>query len=183
MKKLGVIIVSCFVALAIHAQAKHLKFMGIPLNGTITQFQAKLMGKGAVPDSKTNQTTPVGCRVFNGTFSGEEATIFVYYNSKTKIVYRAKAVIPGPRLEWVKDKLIYYKKLLNEKYIYGEGDDYEQEGHPAYILYVSDDEEDYLGTIALYITDAKYGADYALHLDYEDDANTDANKSKNMDDL
>lgn len=35
-----------------------------------------------------------GCRCFGGgTFSGEEAKLYVYYNAKTKIVYRAKAVI------------------------------------------------------------------------------------------
>ena len=55
MKKLSLfLLVTLFVLPAI-AQKEHLKFMGIPLNGTITQFQNKLAAKGIKVDSKLNK--------------------------------------------------------------------------------------------------------------------------------
>jgi hypothetical protein len=155
--------------------------MGIPLNGTITQFQSKLVAKGLTPYNELNKMLPVGGRAFEGTFAGEKATIHTYYNAKTKIVYRAKAVIVSSNREDIENKLKKYKNLLIEKYLFSEGEDYEQEGRPAFILYVLDDDEDYLGVISLYTTYHDY--EYALHIDYEDDTNSDSNKSKNMDDL
>lgn len=62
--------------MALYAQAQeskeHLKFMGIELNGTIADFQTKLLAKGLTisPQSKLQ---PTGIRVFDGTFSGEDA--------------------------------------------------------------------------------------------------------------
>lgn len=181
MKKYVFLLVSLFITIAIHAQAKHLKFMGIPLNGTITQFQAKLATKGIAPNNRINQQIPVGGRIFNGTFSGEKASIFVYYNTKSKIVYRAKAVIDYSDSEMVKDKLEYYKELLTRKYTNRADENFEKDGYPAYTLYIGDDEGDFLGTISLYIS--TYDYEYCLHIDYEDDINTGLNTSENMDDL
>ena len=70
-----------------------MKFMGIPLNGTINQFQTKLSTKSVTVDVATNKTIGVGCRAFKGSFSGKDAQIFVYYDESSKVVYRAKAVI------------------------------------------------------------------------------------------
>ena len=77
-----------------HAQGQeHMKFMGIPLNETINQFQTKLSAKGVTVDVAANKTIGVGCRTFKGFFSGKDAQIFVYYDENTKVVYRAKAVV------------------------------------------------------------------------------------------
>ena len=46
MKKYITLIILSLLAITIHAQTEHAKFMGIPINGTITQFQQKLQAKG-----------------------------------------------------------------------------------------------------------------------------------------
>ena len=68
---------------------KHLKYMGIPINGTITQFQAKLIAKGCVHDKLTSNSLGVGCRAFKGHFIDNKVSIFVYYDESTKIVYKS----------------------------------------------------------------------------------------------
>lgn len=184
MRKYVFLLVSLFITFAIQAQTEHLKFMGIPLNGTITQFQSKLATKGLVPNNKINQSIPVGCRAFSGTFSGEKANIYVYYNSKTKIVYRAKAVIQYDK-DQVEFKLKNFVSLLQEKYTNSVGEDSEQDGYPSYSLVVlNDDGINPLGIVGLYISKSDYlYSERFLHVDYEDYLNSESNKSSNMDDL
>lgn len=86
---------------AVCAQAQHMKFMGIPLDGTIDSFQAKLAAKGIKPDKQYNATTPVGSRFFEGIFCGYQAEFYAYYNAKTKNVYRCKACICNTSLNYV----------------------------------------------------------------------------------
>ena len=62
--------------------------MGIPLNGTINQFQEKLISKGVKPYADFNklaQGEPI--RFFRGNFAGNKALIKIKYNNRTKIVW------------------------------------------------------------------------------------------------
>ena len=68
------------------AQDGHIKFMGIELNGTVTDFQSKLQAKGLTLSSVSSES-PSGIRVFDGVFSGEDAQIVVWYNPRSKQVY------------------------------------------------------------------------------------------------
>jgi len=79
--------------LSVCANAQHMKFLGIPLDGTINSFHEKLVAKGYKPDTQYNAQCAPGGRLFLGTFFGKEAAIHTYYNPKTKIIYRAKACI------------------------------------------------------------------------------------------
>lgn len=182
MKKIAITFVCCLISFLAQAQTEHLKFMGIPLNGTISQFQAKLQQKGVQYDAIGSKKLKLSCRLFNGKFTGEDADFYVYYNTKTKIVYRSKAVISYYGLETVKSKLEHYKSLLREKYgVVGLEDS--QNGYPSFTLFVSSS-EGILGWISLYITENDFSYnEYALHIDYEDSKNTDANEKKDMDDL
>ena len=99
MKRIVLMLVSCMMVMSVMAQNEHLKFMGIPLTGTITTFQTKLAAKGISYDKVASSQTESGVRCFKGVFSGEKANIYVYYNEKTKVVYRAKAVIEYPTEE------------------------------------------------------------------------------------
>ena len=98
------------------ANAQHLEFMGIPLNGTIANFQSKLLKKGC-RIMKNNSRYPVGIRGFNGVFAGDKADIFVYYNPKTRIVYQARVGIDcdGDKEE-AKNMFYKYKDMLYKKY-------------------------------------------------------------------
>ena len=93
------------------AQREHLKFMGIPLNGSIDAFQTKLQAKGIKYDAKGSIQLKVGCRCFKGIFSGEKADFYVYYNEKSKIVYRAKAVISCINKEKGEEKFYSFRSI------------------------------------------------------------------------
>lgn len=174
-----------FFAIGLYAQGDHLKFMGIPLNGTITQFQNKLLGKGVALDRETNKLLPVGTRAFTGTFSGENASIFVYYDNKTKIVYRAKAVITCKDKSVAENKLNYYSDMLSVKYAEAETHSGTSYGNIAFELDIPNASNGYLGCIQLYLIDNEYSfiGDMNLHIDYEDFENSLNHKRQNLDDL
>ena len=186
MKRIAFIILSCLMALSVMAQKEHLKFMGIPLNGNITTFQEKLKAKGISYNRTASAKTKAGVRCFDGIFSGEKARIYVYYNEKTKIVYRAKAVIEFSNKDIGEQRFEKFKSMLKEKYLTAYAKDSEQDGYPSMGMLVYDSEFDKsLGIISLYMTDTGYSFmdEVYLHVDYEDDANTSSDMDKNMDDL
>lgn len=176
----------CMMALFTQAQTEHLKFMGIPLNGTISTFQAKLQAKGIRYDAEGSRQLKVGCRSFKGSFSGEKADFYVYYNEKTKVVYRAKAVITCFNKENGEEKFYSFKSMLKTKYSNGIASDSEQDGHPSLSILVSDSKKiNDLGFVGMYITNPPYSFmdEVYLHIDYEDIANREVNQTNNMDDL
>ncbi len=186
MKRTILITLCCLFSVIIQAQTEHLKFMGIPLNGSITAFQTQLQAKGIKYDPEGSSQLKVGCRSFNGSFSGEKANIYVYYNDKTKIVYRAKAVITCLSKEKGEEKFDSFRSMLKYKYSDGIPNDGEQDGHPSLSILVPDSkQEKELGCVAMYITNPPYSFkdEVYLHIDYEDTANTTVNKVNNMDDL
>lgn len=82
MKRLLTFIIA--VVCCVIMQAKHLEFMGIPINGTITSFQTKLQAKGCTL-SKDNNQLPTGNRGFKGVFAGKDCNINVLYDHKTSL--------------------------------------------------------------------------------------------------
>lgn len=96
MKKLLFTLCCMIFAIASFAQSNvHIKFMGIPVTGTIAQFQAKLVAKGCTYNKVASASISNGTRAFKGTFVGNKVDIYVYYDTNTKIVYRTKAVVSG----------------------------------------------------------------------------------------
>ena len=189
MKKSIILLIISIVALGIPMQAQHLKFMGIPLTGTITQFQSKLTAKGVKYDKALSRELPAGSRAFTGTFAGEKANIFVYYDPSTKIVYRAKAAI-GCDTEGICDyKYDELKSMLSSKYMDAYEESGYQEGHESYLYVISqdvgDDLRDLVGTIGIYVSqsDFLYPYEYYLHVDYTDYANSNKNSKSKMKDL
>ena len=75
------------------ASAQHLKFEGIPIDGTISSFQNQLTAKGIKFSGVKSKDAPVGQRIFNGKLYGRNTEITVYYARKSKIVYKVKAEI------------------------------------------------------------------------------------------
>lgn len=186
MKKMLLIMFSCLITLSMQAQKEHMKFMGIPLNGTITAFQSKLQAKGIKYDAKTSAGIKDPCRAFRGVFSGHDADIFVYYNEKTKVVYRAKAVIKFRNKETGESKFSDFKYNLKTKYSNAYSYDGEQNGLPSVSLSVPDSKEErVIGTIDVYFTNAPYSFmdEVYLHIDYTDTPNRRVNETNNMDDL
>ena len=171
---------------SINAQGQeHMKFMGIPLNGTINQFQTKLGTKGVTVDVATNKTIGVGCRAFKGSFSGKDAQIFVYYDENTKVVYRAKAVVQSSDEDICDNNYTYFVNMLSTKYFDAETERGTQDDHESISFFVPNDYEavyKYLGTIDVYRS-SYYSIYYSVHVDYTDTVNEIKHENRNMDDL
>lgn len=186
MKRTLLITLCCLFSIMTQAQTEHLKFMGIPLNGSITAFQTKLQSKGIKYNAEGSRQLKVGCRCYKGSFSGEKADFYVYYNEKTKVVYRAKAVITYLSKEKGEERFFSFRSMLNTKYSDGFANDGEQDGHPSLSIIVPDSKQEKdLGYVGLYITNPPYSFmdEVYLHIDYEDVANKKVNEVNNMDDL
>ena len=69
MRKLVLILITLIVAISAQAQGEHLKFMGIELKGSITEFQQQLLTKG-MRVSYVSKGLPECERVYEGRFSG-----------------------------------------------------------------------------------------------------------------
>lgn len=186
MKKGLIIMVLAILAMCMPAQAEHLKFMGIPLTGTITQFQQKLAAKGVTHDKKTSATVPVGTRFFTGTFAGSKADIVVWYDADTKIVYGAKAVYECYSTSTRDNKYDDLKQMLSTKYSEESCEESYKNGHDAYTVKVTDDYgESLLGIISLYCTQGEFPYDdsYFVHVEYLDAQNYVKNQNSKMNDL
>lgn len=113
-KIISVLFVLC-LCMAASAQ-QHMKFMGIPLDGTIDNFALKLKAKGVTYDAAKSKTAGQGCRVFNGTFMGEKATITVAYNPKSKMVFSAAVEMQYPTVESAHIPFLNLTESLQQKY-------------------------------------------------------------------
>ena len=184
MKKAIALITVCLMALAVNAQIEHLKFMGIPLDGGIASFHEQLESKGARYDRFSDQMAP-GNRLYNGTFFGKDAQIFVYYDAKSLIMYRAKAVITCYSENMVIDDYYTIKKALDDKYADAIKNNGAQNGFPSHLLTLYDNQSKKIGYISIYISGNKNikKTEYAIHIDYEDEENTQKHRVNIGDDL
>ncbi len=181
MKKLQLFMFVFMFMLASISQAQnsHMKFAGIPLDGTIGQFQKKLEAKGYVVNSAVSTILPVGTRAFKGTFMGKKASVAVYYDDRTKIVYGAKAYFDELTEERANQELDNVRDLLSQKYLDGvirEGDE-----KPNFYMFTEN------GNVYVYLrkddTLLSYPYHYSLHLEYSDYENSQKHQGNVMDDL
>lgn len=179
MKRILSFFVMLVLTLGVMAQTQHMKFMGIPLDGTISAFHQKLVAKGCKPDVEFNKIAPVGARHFIGTFFGEKAKIIVYYNAKTKVVYRAKACIDRSSEDMIIQKYDEVKSALEEKYPNANMDKSEDYGYDSMHFYTDQGEID----LYVYKFDNVYLTVYSLFIDYYDTVNYQKNENSKMNDL
>ena len=185
MKRIVLPFVLAIISICTFAQSEHVKFMGIPLNGTIQQFHQKLVAKGCRHDARASSYLPNGTRAFDGSFAGKKADIYVYYDETTKIVYRAKAVI-ACNGENIRDtEFNDIKDLLDTKY--GALNSYKdtQEGYDSYLyLIFSERSDDAIGSVGIYVSEREYGFhEYSLHVDYYDNSNLQKHDRKRLEDI
>ena len=94
MKRFLSFFVALVLTLGVMAQTQHLKFQGIPLNGTISAFHQKLVAKGFKHEAVLSKGLAVGTRAFSGVCFGKKCIVGVYYIPKTKLVYSVGVTIP-----------------------------------------------------------------------------------------
>ena len=181
MKKLILLFVFILLAIICDAQTEHMKFAGIPLNGTMIQFQTKLQAKGYKPQVKLNSSLPEGTRAFKGTFIGKEAEVPVHYDPQSKLVYSAKAYFENYTEEKAKEEVEYLKNMLLLKYEDGFVTEDSKDGMTVYLIDTT------LGNIAVYPkkdeTLTGYPFHFSVHLEYSDKLNSRKHYSSIMDDL
>lgn len=192
MKKLRVVITAfmlCVFTLALNAE--HLKFMGIPITGTITNFQTKLQAKG-ITLKKNSNSYPTGIRAFHGVFAGKDCEILVWYNHRTKIVYRVIAVTDCPSLETAHSTFYYFKNLLIQKYdgqaltsdMIEDSTNDEYEFDMMVIQPPIQEGAECLGQINIQILDYdSYSIPYGVAINYEDWENSSKNEENTLNDL
>ena len=186
MKKSVILLLISLVSVCFSAQAEHLKFMGIPLTGTITQFQQKLAAKGVSHDKKASAIASVGTRIFSGKFAGSNAQIVVWYDADTKIVYGAKAIYECYSTTTRDNKYDDIKQMLSTKCSEESCSESYQDGHETYSITVTDDlGYSMIGLISLYCSqrDFPYDDTYLVHVEYIDTENYSKNQDSKMNDL
>ena len=180
---------------------EHLNYMGIPITGTITQFQAKLQTKGCTLDRLVSKSLGVGCRAFKGNFIGNKVTIFVYYDEKTKGVYRVKSVISNISESIADQKYEQIKNMLLQKYGMTYSNYGEQTGKESFSVLVEGkvlnpkmdltslplSTNGFKGNIDLFTAKDEsflsYPFDYNLHIDYIDAINNEKHQNRDLEDL
>ena len=186
MKKSIILLIVSILFISISAQAEHLKFMGIPLTGTITQFQQKLAAKGVTYDKRDSETASIGTRVFNGNFAGSKAKIVVWYDADTKIVYGAKAIYECNTASSRDNKYDELKSMLSSKYAEERSETEYKDGLEKFSIDVTDDSGYlFVGVITLYRTQAEFPYDdtFFVHVEYMDLENYNKNRDSKMNDL
>jgi len=174
------------MAISINAQTEHVKFMGIPLNGTITQFQQKLQAKGIEHDQEGSRELGPGSRLFKGTFAGEKAEIYINYDANTKIVYRGKAVVRCLSLSIANQLYENLRINLENKY-----DRFEpikrtsSDGYSIMNLGIPGSNGDLIGEVDIWVSknEYSYSFPYTVYIDYWDFYNNEKHESSINDDL
>lgn len=103
MKKI-ITIIFCLLVSTTMAFAQHLKFMGVPMQGTIDDFCAELRAKGFV-DEDVENNGEMSVRM-KGNFYGEERVIDIYCTPITHKPYRVDIELDIPPIEVEKTKTI-----------------------------------------------------------------------------
>ncbi|MBO7083242.1 MAG: hypothetical protein J6W30_05300 [Bacteroidales bacterium] len=166
--------------------AQHLKFEGIPIDGSITNFQNQLSTKGISINSTKSKDAPLGQRVFNGKFQGYNSEITVFYGRKSKVVYKVKVVIESKKKEKIQNILDKSLKKIEDKYFYITNHDLHDDTSPIFRfnIFPTKTSEQSIGLIqvnpshAYYITDDQNKplefACFTIEFIYEDRKNTDS---------
>ena len=179
MKKVLFVLTLLVFSLPLLAQ-QHMTFSGIPITGSITQFQAKLQAKGYTLDRATSARFPVGVRAFKGTFAEQKVSLYVYYDQHTKIVYRVKVLFEDLTESFLEQKYERMVNLLSQKYPEAWGEEGKQDGRDTYSFYIEHGRIDiFSGKDEYYL----YSPTYTLHIDYWDEINTKKHEANVLDDL
>ena len=104
----------CFTfAILVHAQEGHLKFKGVPIDGSLTEFVNKMKSAGF-----THIGTPDGMAALQGDFAGYKNCTVAVFTVKPLNVVSMIGVIFQSSDNWadLKSDYDFFKEMLTEKY-------------------------------------------------------------------
>lgn len=155
-----------FLSIFFSGMAQHMKFMGLPIDGTIDQFGKQLTSKGF---SKSASDSKTGYWSYNGYFNEKKVQLGVQYNAPTNKVFSVQVTY---LCSDSMDGLFTYeewKKKLEAKYD-NQFKSYDDSDRPAESMFRHCWENPVYGLIMLDLDrEVVYSkAIYFLHLTYTD---------------
>lgn len=140
------------------AYAQHLKFEGIPIDGSITSFQNQLTAKGIKVNGAKSKDAPIGQRIFNGKLYGHNSEIIVYYARKSKIVYKVKVEINSEKKDVIQSILDKSLNKIEKSYNYTTEHDVDDatDLQFRYYIYPTRNSGNSIGTIEVHPTHSYY---------------------------
>lgn len=112
-KRLALILMMIWVALGSKAQDNQFMFMGIPLEGSVSTFNQEMLKKEF---TRSNPNQNDGTCIYKGSFEGEQAIVFVLYDTQTDYVYRAVTRITRASKDQVLGKYQALCSQIEEQY-------------------------------------------------------------------
>jgi len=183
MKKFSLTFLLCLMTILSYGKTKHLTAMGIPITGSITTFQQKLLAKNYRLDTKENKTLPVGEREFKGRFSGHECSLRAYYFPDEKTVYRVRVVIYFLSASNADNAYEEIKRNLLRKYKNASVKTGSRDGHESISVMIIDDDDDILGFVDLLVFEGDDTYESILVVGYTDMDGSVKEEKNNTDDL
>ena len=172
MRKKTLIFLLLLFALATMAQTEHVRFLGIPLDGNIRQFQEVLMEKGCTYDQDGNALLPKGIRAFKGFYAGHDAQLLVFYDETSNLVYQAQAVITCQGEEACEAVFNDINSQLQKKYGTLLSTKSIQYGHDSYGYSILSEQRVVIGDVGLFVgKDESTPEGYLVQVQYTDTAN------------
>ena len=113
-KSLLLLMMVLLLALTSFAQTEHMKFMGIPIDGSLKSFCSKLKKKGF--DRDPYETRRKDSRIYIGEFAGHNSKVFVYSDAKSNNVHSVIVNIPSYEEDVALSIYNNLRQMLIEKY-------------------------------------------------------------------
>lgn len=187
MKKTIVTLMLSLFCMIVQGQT-HMKFMGIPMNGSVELFTQKLKAKGLTCDVAKTKASPSGVKIYKGLFMGEDSEFMIFFNPKDKNVFAVEVSMDYSSLDLVTIPFENIFKQLKEKYSKAVVTVLKDSNGKAegFQFYVPDAEEKkLLGLITYKLRkpDGLLQREYTISLFYGDVENFKKSENKNYDDL
>lgn len=187
MKKIISVLFALFVCMAVSAQ-QHMKFMGIPLDGTIDNFTLKLKTKGLTYNVAKSKALGPGAKFYDGTFMGEKATFMVFFNEKSRVVYGVLVELPYSSVNLAYTPFVNISEQLQKKYpkaVYEPKKDSEGDVDGVTFSIPDENETERIGIIiqSLNKSNTFFRDGWSINLMYTDIKNFQKNEAINNEDL
>ena len=158
------------LSLSSTAQTEHVRFLGIPLDGSIQHFQEELTTKGC-SDGKVFLILE-GMKAFKGSYAGHDALLMVFYDETIDVVYQAKAVITcqgEDSCEAVFNEINEQLQTEHGTFLSTKSIQY---GHESYGYTILSPERVVMGDVGLYVTKEENSPNgFLVQVQYTDTAN------------
>lgn len=168
MKKIFLTLLFGLMTIFAFGQAPHLTVLGIPITGSISTFQQKLIAKKYSLDTKFSKNLPAGQRAFRGKYSGYDCSLIVYFYPDTKTVYKVRVAMDFLNES---DADIAYKQVkrnIQGKYKNASLKTGSLHGHEAIHVILSDEEDNPLGIIDMIVFEGEEANTKELVIGYKD---------------